>query len=160
MYLINNGNLFVDIWGGCYSYVSTESVPLNQWSFVGWVYNPAANSLAYYINGQQEGGQGSVTCMFHPDSSQFIIGMPPASSSDTSYTGSISNLQLYNTALSANDIKAMYLEGIGGAPINLRNLVGWWPLNGDSKDYSGNNNNGQASNVVFSDTWYSSYTAP
>jgi len=31
---------------------------------------------------------------------------------------------------------------LGGAPVRLQNLVAWWPLNGDAKDYSGNNNNG------------------
>ncbi|MEM3781909.1 MAG: hypothetical protein QXT43_03045, partial [Candidatus Micrarchaeaceae archaeon] len=49
-------------------------------------------------------------------------------------------------------------RGIGGAPINLQNLVGWWPLNGNANDYSGNGNNGVPSNVVFVSNWYSGYT--
>jgi len=74
--------------------------------------------------------------------------------------GSIANVQIYNTSLSANEIQALYLEGIGGAPIRLQNLVGWWPLNGDANDYSGNGNNGQISNVNFVSNWYNGYTPP
>jgi len=65
------------------------------------------------------------------------------------FNGAISNIQIYNASLSANQIQALYLEGIGGAPMKLQNLVGWWPLNGNANDYSGNNNNGVPTNVVF-----------
>jgi len=74
------------------------------------------------------------------------------------FNGSIANVQIYNTALSANGIQALYLEGIGGAPINLQHLVAWWPLNGNANDYSGNDNNGHINNVNFVSNWYSSYT--
>jgi len=65
------------------------------------------------------------------------------------FNGSISNIQIYNASLSANQVQALYLEGMGGAPMKLQNLIGWWPLNGNSNDYSGNNNNGVPTNVVF-----------
>ncbi len=76
------------------------------------------------------------------------------------YQGYISNVQLYNTTLSPSEVQALYLEGIGGAPIRPQNLVGWWPLNGNANDYSGNNNNGQLNSVTFSSSWESGYTAP
>jgi len=76
------------------------------------------------------------------------------------FAGDIANIQIYNTSLSANDIQALYLEGIGGAPIDLQNLVAWWPLNGNANDYSGNGYNGQTTNVNFVSNWYSSYTPP
>jgi len=76
------------------------------------------------------------------------------------FNGEESNLQIYNTSLSANEIQALYLEGIGGAPIDLQHLVAWWPLNGNANDYSGNDNNGQINNVNFVSNWYSGYTPP
>jgi len=76
------------------------------------------------------------------------------------FNGLIANVQIYNTSLSANEIQALYLEGIGGAPIDLRHLVGWWPLNGNANDYSGNGNNGQINNVNFISNWWSGYTPP
>jgi len=74
--------------------------------------------------------------------------------------GFIANVQIYNTSLSASEIQALYLEGIGGAPIDLQHLVGWWPLNGNANDYSGNGNNGQINNVTFVSSWYNGYTPP
>ncbi|MEM4067933.1 MAG: hypothetical protein QXV17_13850, partial [Candidatus Micrarchaeaceae archaeon] len=75
--------------------------------------------------------------------------------------GNLADVQLYNTSLSASEIQALYQEGIGGAPIDLQNLVGWWPLNGNANDYSGNDNNGALNSVVnFVSNWYSGYTPP
>ncbi len=76
------------------------------------------------------------------------------------FDGGISNIQIYNTTLSQPEITALYDEGIGGAPFRLQNLVGWWPLNGNAQDYSGNNNDGTATNVAYTSAWTSGYTAP
>ncbi len=58
------------------------------------------------------------------------------------FNGGISNLQIYNTALSANQVQQLYQEGIAGTPVAPANVVGWWLLNGNANDYSGNGNNG------------------
>ena len=71
-----------------------------------------------------------------------------------------SAVQIYNTSLSSPEVNALYLEGIGGAPIDLQNLVGWWPLNGNANDYSGNMNNGVSTGVVYTGSWESGYSAP
>ncbi len=76
------------------------------------------------------------------------------------YNVSIANVQVYNTSLSSNAIAALYTEGIGGAPVALPWLAGWWPLNGNANDYSGNNNNGVASGVAYTTSWSSGYAAP
>ena len=76
------------------------------------------------------------------------------------FNGSIANVQIYNTTLDANTIKALYLGGIGGLPVNLQSLVGWWPLNGNANDYSGNLNNGQPTAVTYTSQWSNGYTVP
>jgi len=77
------------------------------------------------------------------------------------WIGQLANIQVYDTSLSPSEIRALYLEGIGGAPIDLQNLVGWWPLNGNANDYSGNDNNGVPYNgVMFVSNWWSGYTPP
>ena len=58
------------------------------------------------------------------------------------FNGSIANVQFYNTSLSQSEVKALYDGGIGGAPVDILHIVGWWPLNGNAQDYSGNQNNG------------------
>ena len=44
---------------------------------------------------------------------------------------------------------ALYGEGIFGSPIQASSLIGWWPLDDNSNDYSGNGQNGQYNNTVF-----------
>ena len=76
------------------------------------------------------------------------------------WNGTIANVQIYNTTMDANQVLVLYQDGIGGAPITIQNLVGWWPLNGNANDYSGNNNNGQATNVIYTSSWTSGYSQP
>ena len=67
------------------------------------------------------------------------------------YNGFITNMQVYNTTLSAANVMQLYSEGIGGAPLSSysANLIGWWPLNGDTNDYSGSGNSGAGYNVIY-----------
>ena len=74
--------------------------------------------------------------------------------------GDMANFQTYNTSLSSSEVEALYLAVIGGAPIQTQNLVEWWPLNGNANDYSGNDNNGQASNVIYTGSWETGYSTP
>ncbi len=93
---------------------------------------------------------------------QFHVGQDGLSyiGSGDDFYGSIANVQIYNTSLSGNEIQALYLEGIGGAPLKLQNLAGWWPLNGNANDYSGDNNNGVPISVTYTNQWASGYTSP
>ncbi len=74
--------------------------------------------------------------------------------------GSLANIQFYNASLSATEANATYSGGIGGAPVRPQNLVGWWPLNGNANDYSGNNNNGAATSVTYTSAWTNQYSGP
>ena len=130
----------------------------NTWNFVAVVYDNSTDTIAFYINGKDIWGPIPNNGMYNAPSGQFNIGgwddyWP-------TMAGYEANVQIYNTALSAGDIQALYKEGIGGVPINLNNLVGWWPLNGNANDYSGNGNNGNAINVTFTSGWYKGYSAP
>jgi hypothetical protein len=75
----------------------------------------------------------------------------------TYFNGSIANVQIYSTALTDQEIQYLYQQGLGGGPIRLGSLVGWWPLNGDAKDYSGNNNHGRIYGGV---TFVQNYNPP
>lgn len=126
-----------------------------SWHMVSMSYD-GATSITFFNNGQfQSATLGSSTSI---SSSAFLVGNRCGSSSY--FNGQMANIQLYNTSLPESDIQKLYLEGIGGAPIDLKYLAGWWPLNGNSKDYSGNANDGTASGVSYTDTWANGYTAP
>ncbi len=73
----------------------------------------------------------------------------------------ISNLQLYNTSLTQTQLTTLYLEGVGGAPIDLTYLLGWWPLNGNTYDYSGNGKNAASElGISFGGLLTANYTIP
>jgi hypothetical protein len=133
----NTGHLHleVDTDTGNYPMEGQLSIPWNKWFYAVLVYN--GSSLTEYLNGVKgksisaTGKLKNVTC--------FQLGSGACS---IFFNGTIANVQIYNTALSQQEIQYLYQEGLGGGPIRLANLVAWWPLNGDAKDYSGNNNHG------------------
>ena len=138
-------------------YTASHFYPVNEWVFVVGTFD--GSYVRLYLNAALVGGptafSGSVNG--HSGGTGYIGELPGCG---YNFNGMIADVQIYNTSLSANDVTALYDEGIGGAPIDLQNLVGWWPLNGNANDYSGNNNNGVPTGVTFVSNWYSGYTPP
>jgi hypothetical protein len=145
---------YVDLRVNLYANANSNVYP-GSWTFFTGTYNGV--TVTAYNNGQAHstapsnipiGSYG--TMVFGIQGNNYVF-----------LNSEIANIQVYNVSLNANEVEALYLEGIGGAPIKIQNLVGWWPLNGNAQDYSGNNNNGQIiSNVVFNSTWQRVYTPP
>ncbi len=138
---------------------TTSSQFFNTWVFVVGTYSLTANTINLYVDGASVNTVGTTPQITY-DASQIYIG---SINGATPFEGYISNIQVYNTSLAQSEITALYNEGIGGAPVKLNNLVGWWPLNGDAKDYSGNNNAATYLStypVSFRSTWESGYSAP
>lgn len=138
----------------------TNTISQNQWSFLTLTVT-SGNVWTSYINGVPS-GSGSAGA--RAPQAWTGIGSAMYTFSNTlqpySVNGLLANAQFYNVALDSNAIQALYLEGIGGAPVEPQNLVAWWPLNGDTNDYSGNGNNAGTANVIFTESWTSGYTTP
>lgn len=137
-----NGGLSADLYTNDIC-IDANSIPINTWSFVAVEKNATSVNGYAVINGNvYETSQSlknlpsSFTIYAH---SYVLISAP--------WNGLITNVQLYNTSLSYNALYAQADEGIAGAPLNLQNLVGWWPLDGTFQDYSGNGNTGYPSNT-------------
>ncbi|MGD0510444.1 MAG: LamG domain-containing protein [Candidatus Micrarchaeaceae archaeon] len=132
-----------------------EAIPLNTWSFVACTYaGQGSSTRSIYINGNYRatdttGSAGTATGIIYINGNTNFY-----------FPGSIADVQVYNTALSANDVQALYQEGIGGEPILSDGLVGWWALNGNANDTSGNLNNGQAYGVGYTSFWTNGYASP
>jgi hypothetical protein len=158
----NCGAPFTLEWDTSNDWVGTSyTIPnsnCDEWIFVAVTMN--ATTKFWYGNGQLLGTKAISGSISGNSNDAFIGALGPRGGSNEWFTGLISNVQIYNTTLSANGIQALYLEGIGGAPIDLQHLVAWWPLNGNANDYSGNGNNGVPTNVIFVSNWYNSYTPP
>ena len=141
---------------GAYPLICSPN-PINnkQWHLVGVTYN-GGGSLAdatLYVNATAvaTGSSGDTAPLVIPTVGEFGGNFD----GDGTFTGYLSNIQLYNTSLAQSEVQALYMEGIGGAPIRPQNLTGWWPLNGDVNDYGGLGNNGAATSVTYSSAWMS-----
>jgi hypothetical protein len=133
-----------------------------QWYFAAFVYNASKHEKYIYIDGGLDNSSSSSN--FTGTSGNTLIGMLRESCGCVNlfdyFNGQISDVQLYSTPFSANEINTLYISGIGGAPTDLQHLTGWWPLNGDANDYSGNGDNGGMWNVSFKGPYLSGYTIP
>jgi hypothetical protein len=124
-------------------------ISANTWTYVALTIS--ANTLYFYKNGIQS---SLYTVAWTDQSRSMTIGALRRLWAGFSYfNGLISNVQIYNASLDAGQIQALYREGIGGVPIQLQNLMGWWPLNSNANDYSGNNYNGQNNGAAFTSAY-------
>ena len=153
-----SGQICSDSWGD--HRCAGPLVDDGRWHFVGFTYAGGVTNTVVYVDGIAYTGVGSGTPSVVVGGSTISDIGGGANGGIINFTGSIANVQIYNTSLSPAEANSLYLGGIGGAPIRPQNLIGWWPLDGNANDYSGNNNNGQLNGVTFSSSWENGYTAP
>jgi hypothetical protein len=131
--------------------VSYGPISFGKWYYVVGVYN--SSTLFLYVNGlnigKVKGPNKLVTGEWIQIGATSWPNVNNPVASNSWFNGSIANVQIYNTALTPQEIQYLYQQGLGGAPVRLQNLVAWWPLNGDAKDYSGNNLHGTIYGVTF-----------
>ncbi|MEM3781442.1 MAG: LamG domain-containing protein [Candidatus Micrarchaeaceae archaeon] len=148
-WLGNNGN-------GNTCGIAGDSLNFGTWYMFAVTYNGV--EATEYIDGSPVYSQAFSTTM--ASGNPLGIGIySNAVLGEGMWNGSIANIQIYNTSLTAGEILSLYDEGIGGAPIAGAGLAAWYPLNGNANDYSGNGNNGTATNVVYYPI-NGTYTAP
>jgi hypothetical protein len=132
-----------------------------RWIFI--AVSQGGDMKYWYANNAEIGNLSGAKPIKYVDSNFTIGAISPGYSGYGEaewFNGSIANVQIYNVSLPKSDIATIYHEGIGGAPIDLQDLVGWWPLNGNANDYSGNNDNGKIFNNSFSQSWLVNYPPP
>jgi len=148
-----NGNVMIRVWSlGC---VNLGHIPLNSWSNIVMTlsYNGVSLNYSGYINGvYKNSGTGSRS--IPGGSSLMYYPLGPSDSTNcgdggASFNGQMANYQFYNTSLGHSQISQIYQNGVEGLPVDGQNLVMWWPLDGNANDYSGNGDNGVATNVKF-----------
>ncbi|MDE1851968.1 MAG: hypothetical protein KGH69_04770 [Candidatus Micrarchaeota archaeon] len=160
--VLSSGQIVTDLYvPGDVNFWSSSNIPKNTWSLVCTIINTTTTTPAvtYYINSKNAGTSTQSGTNAY-SSSQATIAMPALNVGSNAWTGYLSNVQIYNASLDNATVEALYLEGIGGVPVDAQHLVGWWPLNGNANDYSGNNNQGNAVNVTWNANWQPGYAAP
>lgn len=69
------------------------------------------------------------------------------------FTGLLAHLAMYSSALSAADCVALYAAGVKTDPYTLpgwSDIIGYWPLNGHTRDQSGNSQHGVGIGLSYS----------
>lgn len=136
---------------------STVGTQLNTWYNLIVTFNSGTGTM--YLNGAKV-ASGSFSPAIS-NNALVNLGIGNENLLGNPWNGYITDVTIYNTSLTANEVTALYDEGIGGVPLLPQNLAGWWPLNGNANDYSGNlNNGGSVGKMAFTSSWTSGYTAP
>jgi DNA-binding beta-propeller fold protein YncE len=132
-----------------------QQITEGTWQQVGFVYdgntllttyvdgNPATN-----VNGDPSNNMMSAPqdISYIPSGVSLLGGIPGVAV----LAGNMSNAQLYDTALTPSQVARLYAEGMEGSPVDMANIISWWPLDGDANDLSGNGNDGIiALNVIY-----------
>jgi len=143
------GAIVICIWNAQYSGYwlcatsSNGAIKFNSWNFITITLENGGvgtGTLKFYSNGNyipsstgqmEDNSQTSYSAIGDNVGAHYGSTQPAAP-----FYGFIANLQTYSTALTLQEIQYLYQQGLGGGPIRLGSLVGWWPLNGDAKDYS------------------------
>ncbi|MCL5009365.1 MAG: hypothetical protein M1433_00045 [Candidatus Parvarchaeota archaeon] len=138
------GNQLIGLFEGVRWIYSGKNIGIG-WHYITFIINDTG-AACFYLDGNFitcSAGRGA-----NPPDSTSAIG---ADYNDVSryFPGKIANVQIYNTALSSQQVSTLYTKGMAGAPVPNAGLTAWYPLSGNALDYSGNNNNGIATNVVY-----------
>ena len=171
---IYNGQLYINIYtNGCYQYSTGKTVNDNNWHMVAVVVS--GTSLTVYLDGSAVASETLNTNYYQYTNSYFWLGIGETcgcwssgsfNSGSTSsvpvlsamYQGYISQVQLYNIALTSSQISQIYSAGYVGQ-VTFSGLVAWWYfLSQTCNDQSGNGNNLTCNNIVFTTSGtYSTY---
>lgn len=164
----NNYDLIENNNGDCFGFNTAQgdaygfnALPMivNRWVFVTATFinnAPYTGNNLLYINGVNQTlstsaapcDPGTVNVWRTASQNIQISGWP--TSSQYMFNGLIADLQIYNTDLNAQQINQLYTGGIDGAPLPNAGNIAWYPLVGDTNDYSGLFNTGFPVNVIYS----------
>ena len=129
--------------GSDYSQIITNAqIPTNTWTHVVFTWLPSDSLL--YINGINQ----SLAFDYDHNSTSIPNGTAPVIIGQDNFNGSIDEVRIYNRALSATEVTALYNSGV--TKVNVvgmpNGLVGYWDMDSISDttafDRSGQKNNG------------------
>lgn len=122
--------------------ISGGTVSTGVWSQVAMTYVSSSKVLKIYVNGTEVGSvTGTVIPVVSPDN--LNIGRAGVGGLYHYFNGSISNVAIYNSALTATQVTTLFNFGTPETAISFSSQA-WWKLNDQNAitDYSGNGNTG------------------
>ncbi|MDG2213698.1 MAG: PQQ-binding-like beta-propeller repeat protein, partial [Verrucomicrobiota bacterium] len=129
-----------------------ELIKENEWAHVSLVIDRKSNVLRGYLNG--EASHFSTPPELPKEAIKMLAGkgnhfvrMGAQGRYDKHYTGAIDDVRIYNRALSAEEITALY--DLEKPKTDLKKgLVAYYPFNGNAKDESGNGHHGEVNGAT------------
>jgi Concanavalin A-like lectin/glucanases superfamily len=147
----NNLRFYIEDESGNSAMVGTY-LTYNQWTHVAATLDGSTGTMSIYTNGvladQTVTDVRPFGNLIPGDSPGVGIGNVNDGFNNFPFTGDIDEISLYNRALSAAEVQAIYHAGSAGkCPIVAptcasapSGLVGWWPAEGNGNDSAGTNN--------------------
>ena len=124
---------------GVFGHTSDRLIPTDVFTHVAWTYDSNAGLSMIYINGRLDSTFSSVVSI-STNNEPLYIGRNRSSCCGTlSGTGFIDEVEIFNRALSAAEIRAIFEAGSAGKrkpqPVEPpAGMVSWWPGDGNASD--------------------------
>lgn len=119
-HLYNGGNLLFDVGtGSTFSRITVAQPTVTKWTLV-TVTLTAANQAVYY-NGVSVGSHAGTTYQQSVGTGNLCWGA--GGSTTAFFTGQMNDLRIWNRALSAREVFAVYLDALAGSPNSLNWMV-------------------------------------
>jgi hypothetical protein len=106
--------------------IPTSIITLNKWYHYAVVVDAVANKATLYLNGEAVG-----TAVYKNPTSNTARVLYIAGPNSYHWQGAISQIKIYNRALSATEVRNLYQPRAAVSSLQA-GLVGYWPLNGDN----------------------------
>ncbi len=123
-------------------------LPVDSWFFEAATFNGSVFTL--YLNGTPV-ANATITGRLAMSANALVIGCSASANAcpgtSNALNGSLAGVQLYGTALTHRQIAGLYQNGAFSMPD--AGVSAWWPLDGDTNDYSYNGEYGIGSGVAF-----------
>lgn len=148
----NTGALQGAFGPGCWRWWGNANIPAGSWTHV--AAGVDGTNEKHFVNGlfvEQDGCPGSLTI----NDADFMIGARGGDAAHSSqFRGSVDEAMVFGSMLSDTEVAAIYaaFAGAGGGAVQAADLpgslVGYWPLDGNGLDVSGNGLSGAFVNAV------------
>ncbi|MBI5634745.1 MAG: carboxypeptidase regulatory-like domain-containing protein [Nitrospirae bacterium] len=143
-----NGTITVEGW----SFEITSSITLNVWHHI--AVSATVSDITLYIDGVVAGTSGRpvpISSTTNPFRIGYTTGFWPYT--NTGFDGLIDEVEIFNRALSASDIAAIYSAGSAGKCRSCTpppsNMISWWDGEGDANDIIGTNHGTLTNGATF-----------
>jgi len=119
----------------------------NNWTMVVMQYNGATGAATVYANSNVvASGTLPENLPLGASNTPYEIGFDTSSMTLQNFDGLISNIQLYDTYLTQQQINYLFRSGLADVPLGNSGLLAWWPMINNPTtntvvDYSSNHNN-------------------